>query len=103
VQSQPAELKEISVEQVIKWEKGNDLWAAVLLEPSEKSSTLDDQCRLNGIPDQIKNMIHEYDPIFKPPLNFHLPGYMITSFHCYPTLHQSIAGLIGTLQNKKMK
>jgi hypothetical protein len=39
-QQQPQELQEISVEQVLKWEKGNDLWAMVMVEPSSKSTSL---------------------------------------------------------------
>jgi hypothetical protein len=30
------EIKEVVVEQVIKWDRGNDLWAVVLVEPAEK-------------------------------------------------------------------
>jgi hypothetical protein len=40
LQKQPCELQEISIEQVLKWEKGNELWAAVLLGPADKSSSL---------------------------------------------------------------
>jgi hypothetical protein len=49
------------VEQVLKWEKDNDLCVAVLLEPTDKSSTLTDQYLLSGVPDTIKE---QYDPIF---------------------------------------
>jgi hypothetical protein len=38
--SQDKELKEVSMEQLLKWEKGNDLWATVLLEPTPQPSTL---------------------------------------------------------------
>jgi hypothetical protein len=42
VSAQPKIIQEVSLEQVLKWEKGNDLWATVLLEPTNKSSTLID-------------------------------------------------------------
>jgi hypothetical protein len=51
----------------LNWEKSNDLWATVLLEPSSKSSTLTDEYLLNGIPTQIKDLILEYDDIFQTP------------------------------------
>jgi hypothetical protein len=30
------ELQKISVEQIVKWDKGNDLWVAILVEPATK-------------------------------------------------------------------
>jgi hypothetical protein len=62
--SQDKELKEVSMEQIVKWDRGNDLLAAVLLEPTTKSSTLSNQYLLNGVPQQIKDLIREYDHIF---------------------------------------
>jgi hypothetical protein len=55
------------MEQVLKWNNGNDLWAAVLLEPSSKSSVLTDEYLLKGIPTPIKDLIVEYDAIFQTP------------------------------------
>jgi hypothetical protein len=52
------------MEQIVKWDRGNDLLAAVLLEPTTKSSTLSNQYLLNGVPQQIKDLIREYDHIF---------------------------------------
>jgi hypothetical protein len=49
-------------------EKGNGLWATMLLEPSSKSSALTDEYLLKGIPTQIKYLIVEYDAIFQTPL-----------------------------------
>jgi hypothetical protein len=49
VPSQPQELLEISMEQVLKLEKGNDL-VAVLLEPESKSTTPLDNYLINGVP-----------------------------------------------------
>jgi hypothetical protein len=51
VHSEPSELPEVSIEQVLKWGKGNELWAIVLIEPSTKSSPLLDSYIHNGIPD----------------------------------------------------
>jgi hypothetical protein len=67
VHNQLEELQEISVEQVVKWDKGNDLWAAVLVEPATKSSTLLGTYLLSGIPEQVKSLINEFDPIFQEP------------------------------------
>jgi hypothetical protein len=61
------ELQEVSVEQVLKWSKGNDLWAAVLLEPSSKISSLADQHILSGVHSHIKDLIHDYDSLFQEP------------------------------------
>jgi hypothetical protein len=64
---QPQILQEVTVEQVNKWEKGNDLWAAVLLEPSPQPSSMTDQYLLNGIPTTIKDLIAEFGNIFQTP------------------------------------
>jgi hypothetical protein len=65
VSSQPQELKEVSIDQVLKWQKGNGLWAIVLLEPSYKSHSLTDNYLHNGIPAQIKDLFHEYGTLFQ--------------------------------------
>jgi hypothetical protein len=51
----------------MKWNKSNDLWAAVLLEPSPKLSSLTDQHMLIGVPSKIKDLIHDYDGLFQEP------------------------------------
>jgi hypothetical protein len=38
------------MEQVLKWDKGNDLWVAALLEPVANGSSLDDKYIQQGIP-----------------------------------------------------
>jgi hypothetical protein len=55
--SQTAELREIVAEQLLKWDKSNDLWAIVLLELSSNSSSLSESYLINGIPMQIKELI----------------------------------------------
>jgi hypothetical protein len=40
------------------------LWAAILLEPTTKSSTLDDQYLVSRILTQIKDLIQEFDVLF---------------------------------------
>jgi hypothetical protein len=67
VPSVPSELQEISVEQVVRWHTRNDLWAAVLVEPYSKSSSLVDQYMLNGTPAPIKDLILDFDTIFQQP------------------------------------
>jgi hypothetical protein len=58
-------LQEVLAEHMIKWGKGNDLWVAVLVEPSTKPSSLVDQYLLNGVPDRINALIQDYDTIFQ--------------------------------------
>jgi hypothetical protein len=61
------ELQEVPAEQVMKWNKSNDLCATVLLEPSPKLSSLTDQYMLTGVPSKIKDLIHDYDGLFQEP------------------------------------
>jgi hypothetical protein len=62
-----SELQEISVEQIVKWDKGNEFWATVLVEPATKSMTLLDDYLLKGIPSTIKDLIQEFGHIFQTP------------------------------------
>jgi hypothetical protein len=57
----------MSVEYIVKWDIGNDLWAVVLVEPATKSSTLLDDYPLKGIPTPIKDLIQEFGQIFQAP------------------------------------
>jgi hypothetical protein len=50
-------LQEIPVEQVMKWDKGNELWATMLVELADKSSSLMDSYFSKGIPQQVKDLI----------------------------------------------
>jgi hypothetical protein len=61
------ELQEIFVEQLVKWDKGNELWVVVLLEPSSKPDSLIDSYMMKGIPVQVKSLIREFDTIFQEP------------------------------------
>jgi hypothetical protein len=87
VQTEPSELSEVSVEQMLKWEKGNNLLATVLIESSTKSSPLLDSYIHSGIPTQIKDLILAYGSIFDEPKDLHL-GSMITPSPCCLTVLQ---------------
>jgi hypothetical protein len=64
VPSLEQELKEVSMEQLLKWDKGNDLWATVLIEPTPQPSALTEQYIINGVSSQIVDLIREFDQIF---------------------------------------
>jgi hypothetical protein len=55
------------MEQVIKWDKVNDLWVILLLAPSAQPSPLIDDYMRSGIPSEIKDLIHQYGTIFQEP------------------------------------
>jgi hypothetical protein len=57
----------VSIEQVLKWDKGNDLWDTVLLAPSNSDSSLTDAYLHAGIPPKVKDIIHEYGSLFQEP------------------------------------
>jgi hypothetical protein len=67
VSNQSQELQEVSIEQVVKWDKGNDLWTTVLVESSSKSTSLIDTYLHNGIFAQVKSLISESEQIFQEP------------------------------------
>jgi hypothetical protein len=55
------------MEQLLKWDKGNDLWATVLIEPTPQPSALTEQYIINGVSSQIVDLIREFDQIFQEP------------------------------------
>jgi hypothetical protein len=63
------------MEQVVKWDKGNDLWATILIEPTSQPSALTEQYIINGVPPQIIDLIREFDQIFLEPSS--LPPYRV--------------------------
>jgi hypothetical protein len=44
------QLDEISREQLLKWHKGNDIWAMVVLSTVTKSKASQEKYMINGIP-----------------------------------------------------
>jgi hypothetical protein len=44
------QLQEVTVEQVLKWDRGNDLWATVLLSTAENDPDSAETYMKNGIP-----------------------------------------------------
>jgi hypothetical protein len=61
VPSLEQDLKEVSMEQLLKWDKGNDLWTTVLIEPTSQPSALTEQYIINGVPSHIIDLIREFD------------------------------------------
>jgi hypothetical protein len=59
--------REISAEQHLKLHKGNDLWALVMLSQVSDTSVLQEQYSSTELPSQIKDIIHEYEDLFKTP------------------------------------
>jgi hypothetical protein len=52
---------EISREQLLRWQKGNDMWAMVLLSPLATPDTYAEQYLTQGIPATIQEVILEFD------------------------------------------
>jgi hypothetical protein len=66
-QSQPDSLQEISGEQLLKLQKGNDLWALVVFSPVHDTTQQHEQYVANGIPPQVQEVIQEFENIFQLP------------------------------------
>jgi hypothetical protein len=65
---QPEEhVKEISAEQLLKLQKGNDLWALVILSQPADNSIHQEQYSSIELPSQIKEIIHEFQELLKTP------------------------------------
>jgi hypothetical protein len=67
VQCQPVEeLAEISGEQLLKLQKGNDMWALVVLSSVSDNYDHLEKYVANGIPPQVIEVIHELESLFQP-------------------------------------
>jgi hypothetical protein len=58
-------LLEISSEQLIKWSKDNDIWAAVVISPVIDNFLLQEQYMAKGIPVEIQEVICQYEALFQ--------------------------------------
>lgn len=57
------ELQEVPVDQILKWEKGNDIWVVALIQPAclEKEQV---------VPVQIQEVLEKYIDVFSEPKTF---------------------------------
>jgi hypothetical protein len=68
VQTEPAiSIFEISGEQILKWHRGNDIWAFVVVTPVVDNSQQQEQYLTQGIPPVVQDLIHQYSELFKTP------------------------------------
>lgn len=51
------ELQEISLEQALRWHRGNDIWATALLTPVSSTPA-------TPTPDEIQSVLHQYEDVF---------------------------------------
>lgn len=65
--SDSTEVKEISGEQLAKLSQGNDLWAAVLLIPDRDNTTMQEYYMLQGIPQEIQDVLSDFGDLFQKP------------------------------------
>jgi hypothetical protein len=100
VPSQPQELLEISMEQVLKLEKENDL-VAVLLEPESKSTTPEPKSMV--FHPRSKTSFISMVKFSRNQLLCLLKDSMIIPFPYCPMLPQSIADLIDTSQKNEIE
>jgi hypothetical protein len=57
-------LDEISGEQLLKWHKGNDIWAMVVVSAVTESEAFQEKYMINGIPHVVQEVILEFDNLF---------------------------------------
>lgn len=60
----PSQLQEVSMDQVSKWHKGDEICATVLVDLVINNIALQDSYLQNDIPQEIKNLIRELEPLF---------------------------------------
>jgi hypothetical protein len=60
-------LDEISGEQLLKWHKGNDIWAMVVVSAVTESEEFQEKYMINGIPHVVQEVILEFDNLFQTP------------------------------------
>ena len=63
-QSSSSELQEISSEQLLKWYKGNDIWATAIVLPIINQCLVQDQTEIVDIPVAVQILISEFQELF---------------------------------------
>jgi hypothetical protein len=59
-------LEEVNVEQILKWTKGNDVWAIALVKPKSKPAT-HGVTETDDIPTQVAEVLSEFSEVFAEP------------------------------------
>jgi hypothetical protein len=62
-------ISEISGDQVLKLQKGNGVWAFVIVSPMVNKDMQQEHYLQQGIPLEIKAVIHDFDDLFAAPNN----------------------------------
>jgi hypothetical protein len=69
------EVKEISVLQIEKSMKGNDVWAFALMENITETEFVPDSTM------EMHQLLEEFQDVFSVPTAYHLPDHLITISH----------------------
>jgi hypothetical protein len=68
IKQQPIQqLSEIYEERLLKWHKGNYVWAMVVLSAVTESEAFQEQYMINGISSAVQEAILEFDTLFQTP------------------------------------
>ena len=59
-------IKESSIEQVQKWQKGNDIWPVAMLQ----KTSLKENGDLDMVPPYVQNVLDQFEGVFKVPNSF---------------------------------
>jgi hypothetical protein len=61
VQATPTQpVRELPVEQLVKWSKGNEIWALAVVHP-------DDQVQVQTVPAEVQHVLSEFYDVFAEP------------------------------------
>jgi hypothetical protein len=56
----PVAVRELPVEQLVKWSRGNEIWALAVVQP-------DEHMQVAAVPDEVQSILHEYSDVFSEP------------------------------------
>jgi hypothetical protein len=56
----PVAVRELPVEQLVKWSRGNEIWALAVVQPDEHMQVAD-------VPDEVQSILQEYSDVFSEP------------------------------------
>jgi hypothetical protein len=56
----PQAVRELPVEQLVKWSKGNEIWALAVVQP-------DEQVQVQTVPVEVQHILSEFSDVFAEP------------------------------------